>query len=697
MTTLLSYESLRKLLPMSGAAFQTDADSPASRHIYPTADRPDDFIPPDFAIECASEISTTPQVILISAPAAVGKSWLARDLSASSGNPLWDLSHFSVGSGFFAGTVTEVYGADQFAAFVSALRSGDTCLILDAADEALVRAGTGNYEAAIENLARLVGTDLAAHASVVILGRHDTIQDTEMILDRLNVHSRVVEVDFFSEAKARQFVRAKARGQSKFAVVKELDAFLDQFIFDVQAALGADVWSSSKTFLGYAPVLDALAAFSKIEENPLKKLNEIKKSGRKGHVWDLLVEIIGTIASRESDKFANNFGGDDEKKRKFGRAADDTTTQVRMLLADNPSTVTPAIPNDGDDDWLNDIEDQVRQQYRMHPFLRSSDDDLENPLLRFTNAAFRDYCLAQAFRADQADDAPRLASHWQHSLVNPSPMFSRFIFSSNLRPSTPIHADALGVIADSHAATFRQTDMTLWVDSSTEPDLVELMLFSPQEAYESIELRVVDSKVRFFRALSHATVFCPDFSVVAGSGAVDFVLGPRAIVYCDQFEAESTELRILGQTNSVLMLAKRFLGSARRVVGSSDSLKVQQLEGSASYPWHQYVEKSDGLVTTSKGELHLAGMQLRKLVLWFSRPSMTSGGLSYPRNAMDTILNKGRAPREIFDFCEAQGVLTRKGSSYVLDLGISLPAITQNDISNPELRDFLETFVVWSK
>jgi hypothetical protein len=48
-------------------------------------------------------------VVLLSAPGAVGKSTLAKELAYASGGLLWDLSKFQVGSSTFSGTLLDAY------------------------------------------------------------------------------------------------------------------------------------------------------------------------------------------------------------------------------------------------------------------------------------------------------------------------------------------------------------------------------------------------------------------------------------------------------------------------------------------------------------------------------------------------------------------------------------------------------------
>jgi hypothetical protein len=109
------------------------------------------FVEPDLEIQQPIEVGRT-SVVILSAPGAVGKSTVAAQIASAARAFLWDLSKFQVGSRTFAGTILELYG------FVSTgvqkrLREGNFLFVLDALDEAEVRAGSQNFEAFIRDLA----------------------------------------------------------------------------------------------------------------------------------------------------------------------------------------------------------------------------------------------------------------------------------------------------------------------------------------------------------------------------------------------------------------------------------------------------------------------------------------------------------------------------------------------------------------
>jgi hypothetical protein len=272
----------------------------------------DDFVPP--SLQAVAYADSSPSVYLISAPAAVGKTYFARQLSRDLNAVYWNLAEFSLGSNFFVGTAVQYYGPEGYSRFIAELESGQRTLILDAADEALVRAGKQNYVAAMKNLANMLAR--VNFPSVVILGREDTIEDTASVLTEEGVVAQRWSVAYFDKTQAATFVRMKAVHHGA-PVMTELDDFLNSFFSSVGLALGATTWGEARSFIGYAPVLDAVATFYSRESNPFRVLESIRQSPDDRHVWNLLVTIFEHILDREQDKFGSNFGGDNADKAAF--------------------------------------------------------------------------------------------------------------------------------------------------------------------------------------------------------------------------------------------------------------------------------------------------------------------------------------------------------------------------------------------
>ena len=150
--------------------------------------------------------------------------------------------------------------------------------------------------------------------------------------------------------------------------------FLDEFFKRVLEALGATKWDNAESFVGYAPVLDALAAYYNPDGNFMKVFADLHVEASTRHVWVLLAGIINAVLERETEKFAGNFGAGNPAKMEFGRSVYSTGLQMELLLAEAPLEIPIAVGSEpADREWLADVEGKVRGWFRDHPFVTTPD------------------------------------------------------------------------------------------------------------------------------------------------------------------------------------------------------------------------------------------------------------------------------------------------------------------------------------
>src|SRR5262245_56063905 len=125
--------------------------APPIRHV---ADANLRFVAPPLREEVAYSLDRT-SVILLSAPAAVGKSTVASEIARRLHAPLLDLSLFQVGDGFIEGTIAKAYGPRGLVQILDSIGNGTMALVFDALDEGEVRAGGSNFEAFMFDLCAL--------------------------------------------------------------------------------------------------------------------------------------------------------------------------------------------------------------------------------------------------------------------------------------------------------------------------------------------------------------------------------------------------------------------------------------------------------------------------------------------------------------------------------------------------------------
>lgn len=115
-----------------------------------------EFIGPDVLHSSAIEQPDRISIMIISAAGAVGKSTLGNELARRKQAPIWDLAQAStVGGNSLTGQLTTSFGFKLAADVSERITAGEFFLVVDALDEARVKANEAGFEAFIQNIASI--------------------------------------------------------------------------------------------------------------------------------------------------------------------------------------------------------------------------------------------------------------------------------------------------------------------------------------------------------------------------------------------------------------------------------------------------------------------------------------------------------------------------------------------------------------
>jgi len=696
----LEFSELVATLPNIGECAPRVSSAPAGTHL-PEREIGEVYIPAQLAVAHAAP-DNKPAILLIAAGAGVGKSTMARELARTSGNPYWDLGKFRMGSGFYVGTLVEIYGPLAYARIYDQILTGRLTLILDAADEAVVGSTSANFNAALDNLA-----DIAANASreapiAVIFGRPDTITDIWTQLTDRNLETTVLDVRFFGESEATEFVRQRAAALTGTPLLKELDDFLEYFKSRVMEASRASMWREVQEFLGYAPVLESLATFYATEDNPYGRLRGYN-AARETQTWDLLATMLHGVLEREQDKFEGNFGAGDIRRSAYARRSYTPDVQVRLLLAEDPGGLElgAEIMSEEELDWQADLEGAAMAQFSQHPFLKSlSGDHRRNPLLGFQSPAFRDYVLAVAVGLLDHGQVEHIWRRWNSHEVTPSMMLSRFCYGEDYNRPLPLHALPLLIESHSSQASSRGAIGQVakrWLLSiepmDVEPDSVQGIAVQ-FDVPSGGSPRVIEvnwdgrSPVPAGRLLNSAVIVLPDAELVLGEGAERATIGPGAAISVQSFGVHARDLTVLGtdMSESSLVIAERLDGHIMSISSPAPGHLII-VAPRAPHPWSRHIW--DGKLEPAPNRTVLAslGVQFRSFLSRFER-----GQRMFSIHSMQTLVNKGRVDRQMIRFCESEGIIWRDGDVYRYAPPIAFDTIRRIDLDDRELHSLLERY-----
>lgn len=233
----------------------------------------------------ASDPQNSP-IILISAPGAVGKSTLARQLAFATNAVYVDLAKADpVGGNAISGGLVR-------SGLYSSWQSQTTTLIIDGLDEARLRVTQEAFKAFLEDVAQL---SRDRRLPTVLFGRTGAIQDAWLLLADCGVDAPVLEIGYYNEADSVDFAMARVRAMrpnsSHVAVEREAVQLLLRRLRDETVADG-------DRFAGYAPVLQAIAERVGREDNSAALVAKIM-----GGAQPITLQVVvSSILERERGK-----------------------------------------------------------------------------------------------------------------------------------------------------------------------------------------------------------------------------------------------------------------------------------------------------------------------------------------------------------------------------------------------------------
>jgi hypothetical protein len=580
------------------------------------------FVEPDLRIEYPAEHGKT-SVILLAAPGAVGKSTFAAELAHRTGALYWDLSKFQVGSQTFSGSILHAYDFEA-TGVLKRFQNGDFLFVLDALDEAQVRAGTQNFDAFLADLVTALEKPRVKPV-MVLLARSDTADWIDLVLQEAHVPLARYQIEFFDHGRATEFLakrlderRSRDGGQPlhrlQTAAYASARSVLFEMIYDLFKVSPASAWQDNRVhhFLGYAPVLEALADYLDVS-NYFSFVNEIRTEATEARdPWQFLADILSRLMAREQRKVAallqpkleaaaRNIGWSD-----WDRLYTPQEQRSRVLAHHLRVVVeSPALPppiSTGYEEGLKTILPQ-------HPFLAGRD---------FANVVFKEFSYAWGLTQGERKlaEALREAMRQRETPFLPSQLFSRFVVSL-AKDTTPIlDAQDFGVLYESLISRAEHIPLTiLQADGFLD---VSATIEGENETVIEVNLLDTGSGIHFWRRLSNA-----DIDVTAnirlGLPENRFLLGAGVhidcgmlIVACDIIDVDLAEgVTIRAGSYSALS------PSLKLYTRNEDKGTLAVSWPAVGYPWASY-KAAEGPRLASLDD-SVRGDTLRKFILMFRR------------------------------------------------------------------------------
>lgn len=582
------------------------------------------------------------QVLLISAPGAVGKSTLARQVASYTGAVYLDLAEAEpVGGNTLSGGLVKT-------GILADWQADNAALLIDGLDEARLKVTQEGFEAFLADIAYL---SQGRTTPTVLFGRTGAIQDAWLVLsDQLSVS--VLEIGYYPPDVAFEFAKSRLYANNPEnphfdTACRALELLLER--------LRENTAEDGDRFAGYAPVLEAVANHVAREGNPSTLISQAEK----GVQPVTLQNVVEAILTREQQKLQSITFEDKNLLSTLYRPSE----QMRRLVARLYRRPAPALPPMNSKDaqaYSTALETWVPE----HPFLDGGSGTAA--------AVFEAVIAAAALRDKGTSEAAAVLEISKGAAANP--FLAEFYFDDESEKSLP--PEHIGIIYASLRARLSLGDSaSLSVEGFDEGDEIEQLRADVEiniARFGEEQLRTMRfvseqaGSVRLGSHLEDVEISAP-FATVEIGGARESILVAPVSVQCQQLKFATERLIIeksptMSESAVLLEAEGADTGSVTAVpiLNGKVSFSVAW-PGAEAYPWTSF-RGTPTLVQDPRIDEGLR--RFRKFVISFR--SHSKGSLKRVAAKLEhERMTKGTG-QAVLDHMVAMGVLTSDGTMYTL-------------------------------
>lgn len=580
-------------------------------------------------------------ILLVSAPGAVGKSTLARQIASLTGATYLDLAQAEpVGSNTLSGGLVR-------SGLLHDWQAGSAALLIDGLDEARLKVTQEGFEAFLSDVAYQSEN---RSTPTVLFGRTGAIQDAWLLLsERLRVS--VLEIGYYNPDVALEFAYARLNTAIPNNPHREVGHRALEVLLD---RLRQDTQNDGDRFAGYAPVLQAVANHVAQESNPRTLISETEK----GEQPVTLQTVIEAILERKHQKLKSITFEDDEISSKL-YLPQEQLSRLAARVYKRPPPALPAMKAKDAQTYSTALESWVPE----HPFLDGAS--------RAASAVFDAVIAATALRDPSTAELASTRELAKGAAANP--FLAEFYF--NAEEERRIPPEHIGVIYASLRARLSLGDSaSLTVEGVEEgSDLdqlrAEVEINLARYGEEQVRTLHFESEqtgvIRLGSHIEDAEITAPYATVEIG-GAREAVLVAPISVQCQNLKL-STERLIIetspGTQGAVLLeadTADTVMVSTVPISNGNVSFSVSWPDA-AAYPWTSFRGTPTAVQDPRTDE---ALRRFRKFVISFR--SHSKGSLKrYAAKIEHERMTKGTG-LAVLRHMRSKGILTTDGSMYTL-------------------------------
>lgn len=601
---------------------------------------------------------------------ATGKTALAQYISQNLRAPLW---RTSVDSTINAHSLrvhlldyTAEHNIDQLLASES-----NPLVVVDSLDEAMVAVSGTTWAQFKTSMVKMA----AKGVRFIFTGREIALLDLMGDFEAEDIDFISYKVEHFDKPQAKEFVNSICRDQGKQIDVnnKIYDEALNVLLNRLSVpGLGE---AEQQQFLGYAPVLQAVAADIASSANLARDLRLMHERSWEEDL-NQLDSIMQSILEREQEKFLSSYSSSDE-------TLFTPDEQIRALLSRRRLAPEPLVPSAVDLEKKEIYKEKREAQILDHPFVNGTTSSF------WASKIFEAYCVLKGYK--YIDDPRKLH---QEASKNPT----LFLLAPVLISEEEIYDD--WIVSTIHNSFLAYNDSTSegTGDIGSRPGRVVQVAETKQADVYSYSVLSFDSnlseidsdlEIKFIPSFDREIVFRGqpahiNFNVANSNIRVEpessaLILGPGFGVVAEQIEFTGGEMRLptlYSEPLNVILAARKFklpiarlelsgTKSCPDIVDMGRKLDYEPAENYLPYPWREFVRPLESL---SFGSRLVIGPEILHIVSAFevlkSRRYRASGVSRSGFCALSSLHKKNPTTTEVIQVLCDFGILADEGGTY---------------------------------
>lgn len=622
------------------------------------------FVEAELSLRQEHQNLETP-IWLVAAPGAVGKSTLAKQISARTGALYLDLAKADTVAG------NSLTGGLFKTGLLSAWSAQQLTVLIDALDEARLRVTQSSFDDFLDDVSTLA---TKRTMPIVIFGRVGIIDEAWLVLADKGINCPIFDIGFFDVESAQRFVMATldhmATKQEHKALAGALSAHRSgyetasrEFVNQIRTASQND----GNRFAGYAPVLQAVARVLASETNP-SKLEKAALILKQKHVLQNLTELI---LAREEAKLREQLV--DVIPESECNQLYTPDEQLSRLAAAILRTAIPPAPQSLSPQHAGHYDTAVRNFMPQHPFLDGTGQNA-------SGAVFEGAIIAHALTSLSKEVLATAQAYAGHGPHTPNPFLFDFYIKhrkSQGGESDIIPPEHVAILYDSIRAGAAAGDivrLTVEGDESSDEADVEILFGADPVSGVPRRIQFKTSQagtIRFGRAISGVLIDAPLLDVEVGQGGPVELVAPVLLnvaglkVNCAELVVVKSDISARNEDAVVSLEAQKIVSNSLSripIIRKGAELSVSW-PGANTYPWASFASDSTQADDTGLGDALRA---LRRLVLAFR--SHSKGRLARYRDKIEHArMTKGTIGIALRQKMVSDGILSLEESMYFLE------------------------------